>query len=208
MTKATGVVLAGGRSRRFAGGDKALATLDGDPLLVHVVRALAAVADGVVVNCRADQRPSFEAALAAADLDGPVSFAVDDRPDEGPLAGLVRAFGVIDTEYAVVLACDMPLVPASSLTALLERAADAGTAVVPRTTGGLEPTCAVYRVGRGRSAAETAYTDGERSLHALLQRLSPTVVDISAVGLDERSLTSVDTVETLARLRGASRGNH
>ncbi|WP_324757500.1 molybdenum cofactor guanylyltransferase [Haloarcula sp. GH36] len=199
MSAATGVVLAGGRSRRFDDGDKALATLDGDPLLVHVVRTLAAVTDAVVVNCRADQRPAFETALADADLG--VSFAVDDRPDEGPLAGLGRSLASVETEYAVVLACDMPLVPSASLGSLLERAADTETTVVPRTAGGFEPTCAVYRVDRAATAADDAYDDGERSLHALLERLSPTVVDSEAVGLDDRALTSVDTVAVLERFR-------
>lgn len=201
MSQATGVVLAGGRSTRFADGDKALATLDDEPLLVHVVRVLGTVTDTVVVNCRAEQRSPFETALRGAGLGGTASFAIDDRPDQGPLAGLRRALSAVDTEYAVVLACDMPLVPAASLTAVLERASETRTTVVPQTAGGLEPTCAVYRVDRALAGADAALDAGERSLHALLDRLSPTVVDSETVGLGDRELTSVDTVGTLGRLR-------
>ncbi len=43
-----GAVLAGGQSRRF-GSDKALALLDGRPLIAHVIAALAAQTEAVIV---------------------------------------------------------------------------------------------------------------------------------------------------------------
>lgn len=71
-----GAVLAGGKSRRF-GSDKALALLDRRPLIEHVIGALAAHAEAVVVSGR--------------DWPGLVSIA--DRPAGGcgPLAGLNAA---------------------------------------------------------------------------------------------------------------------
>lgn len=199
----TGVVLAGGRSRRFGEADKALAKLDGTALVGHVVRALAGVVSRVVVNCRPDQREPFGAAIAEAGVDATVEFALDEEPDEGPLAGLRTALAAVETPYAAVLACDMPLVTAETLATLCARARDTGETVVPRTDGGFEPTCAVYHVPTARRAADERYGAGERSLHALLSALDPTVVDAEALDIGDRELTSVDTRETLAALRDA-----
>jgi molybdopterin-guanine dinucleotide biosynthesis protein A len=116
-TGVTGVVLAGGRSTRFDGGDKALAAVAGTPMLARVVRGLGAVTDDVVVNCRPGQRAAFERALAPVDVT--VRFAIDDRPDEGPLVGLDTALDAVSTPRVLVVACDLPFLDPELLDALL-----------------------------------------------------------------------------------------
>lgn len=113
----TGVVLAGGRSRRFDGGDKALATIAGDPILARVVNALGAVAVDVVVNCRQDQRDAYRTALEGATIEP--RFAIDERPDEGPLIGLDTALRDVDTPFVVLASCDLPALDPDLLGALL-----------------------------------------------------------------------------------------
>jgi molybdopterin-guanine dinucleotide biosynthesis protein A len=192
----TGVVVAGGRSARFGDREKALAQLDGRPLLAHVVATVDVVSDGVTVNCRPDQQTAFADALEGLDSD--VAWAPDDRPDEGPLAGLVTALAAVDTDCAVVLGCDMPLADAPALRLLLDRVGDSD-AVVPRTDGGPEPLHAVYRVEPTLAAARATLEAGERSLRALLGRLDVSYVDTVPV----RSLISVDTEAQLRELESA-----
>ncbi len=159
----TALVVAGGRSTRFSGGEKALARFRGTPLIRRVADALATRVDGLVVNCRADQVAGFERALAGHDP----TFAVDEKPDTGPLAGLRR--GLDDTAGRVaVAACDMPTLPAGLFDRLLESDADAA---VPVRDGRPQPLCAVYRAEPTRRAASEALAAGERSLRALLARL-------------------------------------
>lgn len=71
-----GAVLAGGRSSRF-GSDKALAVLEGMPLIAHAIEALAAHAD-TVVSC-------------GRDWPGLVSIPDNPAGGHGPLAGLNAA---------------------------------------------------------------------------------------------------------------------
>ncbi|MFS2111998.1 molybdenum cofactor guanylyltransferase [Sphingomonas sp. Sphisp140] len=71
-----GAVLAGGRSSRF-GSDKALAVLEGKPLIAHAIEALAAHAD-TVVSC-------------GRDWPGLVSIPDNPAGGHGPLAGLNAA---------------------------------------------------------------------------------------------------------------------
>ncbi|MBX0285782.1 molybdenum cofactor guanylyltransferase [Halomicroarcula sp. F28] len=190
----TGVVVAGGRSTRFGDREKALAELDGRPMLAHVVATLGAVSDGVVVNCRPDQRTAFADALAGLDVD--LAWALDEQPDEGPLSGLATALAAVDTDRAVVLGCDMPLAEPEALSGLRSRL-ESSDAVVPRTEGGPEPLHAVYRVEPTLRAARATLADGERSLRSLLDRLD--VTDVEGA-VPARSLTSVDTEARLWEL--------
>ncbi|WP_276271395.1 molybdenum cofactor guanylyltransferase [Haloarcula litorea] len=198
---ATGVVVAGGRSTRFGDREKALATLGGEPMLRHVVAAVGDVTGEVVVNCRADQRGPFEAALS--DLEVPVRFAVDERPDEGPLSGLAAGLAAVETEVAVVVACDMPLVTPELFGALLDGIGERpdAEAAVPRTDGGPEPLCAAYRTAPALGAARAALDDGSRSLRALLTRLDVRWLDVGEADLDAAGLRSVDTQAALERER-------
>ncbi len=101
-----GAIIAGGQSRRF-GSDKALAALDGTPLLDHVAGALGAQTDALVVVGR----------------DWPGLSAIPDRPepDQGPLGGLCAALHhARDHGFETVLTagCDILPLP-TNLPALL-----------------------------------------------------------------------------------------
>ncbi|WP_254280295.1 molybdenum cofactor guanylyltransferase [Haloarcula marina] len=196
----TGVVVAGGRSTRFGEGEKALAELGGQSMLRRVTEVLAAVADRVVVNCRPDQQERFAASLAGVDTS--VRFALDERPDEGPLAGLRTALSVVETDLAVVLACDMPLADPDLLRRLIDDVVGVDAAV-PRRPGGPEPLHAVYRVEPTRAAADAALSAGERSFRGALDRLDVRYVDAPDTRQWRRSLTSVDSAERLRELAAA-----
>lgn len=100
-----GVVLAGGQSRRF-GADKALAVLDGRPLIAHALAALA--------GC--DQ-------LAIAGRKWPGLAALPDRPAAGlgPLGGLNAALhhaAANGFSHVASLPVDCPSLPADWLARL------------------------------------------------------------------------------------------
>lgn len=151
-----GVLLAGGRSRRY-GSPKALAEVGGRTL---VERGLATLEEAT------------DTAVIVANEPGPLAFTgrpvrPDVRPGTGVLGGILTALawaGEQDRPGATVLACDMPFVSPALLRRLAE---DAGPALVsiaesegPR---GLEPLCAVY--GTGCAGAVAAALDrGERAV--------------------------------------------
>jgi FdhD protein len=130
-----GAILAGGESRRF-GSDKSSALLVGETLLARAGGTLASVFEDVVIVSSSDTRPA------------PWSRVPDRQPGLGPLAGieaaLVRAHE-LGREGAFVLACDMPLVNASAVRAVLAALGDAWAAA-PTGGRGVEPLCAAYRV--------------------------------------------------------------
>lgn len=131
-------ILAGGASRRF-GSPKALAEVDGRPLIERVRDALlAAVTDPVLIT------------------DSPERFAwlgLAARPDVatggGPLAGIHAALlwsRERGRRGALVVACDLPFLHPELLRRLVRRAGETrAAAVAPEGPDGrLEPLCAWY----------------------------------------------------------------
>ncbi|MFB6195892.1 MAG: molybdenum cofactor guanylyltransferase [Haloplanus sp.] len=178
MSERTAVVLAGGRSTRFGDADKAVADLAGTPMIRRVVDRTAPAVDAVVINCRAEQVSPIRDALRGASL--PVTFAEDDYPDEGPMAGMATSLRAVESEYAFVVACDMPFVDADFVDYLFERAAG-HDAAVPRPDQWFETTHAVYRADAMAAACEAALEAGEKRVVAPLFDLDFVVVDADEV---------------------------
>jgi len=197
-TGRAGIILAGGRSTRFPTVDKALAPLDGKPLLWHVADDLSPAVDELLVNCRRDQREAFAEALDEFD----VRFVVDKVPDRGPLVGLRTALEETAATYAVVMPCDMPAVPAAFLDFLSARARNT-TGAVPEFDGQPQPFPAVYHVRAARAACRAVETRGDDRLAALLDEIDPQVVDERVVHahVEPSAFRNIDTHSDLAAAR-------
>jgi len=142
-----GLVLAGGESRRL-GSDKA--RLEGAALPLGAAERLAAVCAEVAVADRGRELVPGRRSLA-------------DGAGRGPAAGILGGAAAFPGRPLLVLACDLPRVPAGLLAELATETADW---VVPRWEGGLEPLCALY--GPAALAALAARVEeGRFSLHDL-----------------------------------------
>lgn len=195
-----GIVLAGGHSRRFGDRDKALARLDGEPLLKRVVERLSTAVDKIVVSCRDQQQPAFERVLDGSPVS--VTYVPDPVPGEGPLAGVNAALEAVMTTYVAVVAVDVPAVDPQFVATLFERAAGSDGAVPRLHDGTPQPTVAVYRT-KALSQVSTALLDsGVRSFRVALDELDVRYLDSSEV--EERTgwqtLTNVNTPAELAAL--------
>jgi len=209
----TGIVLAGGRSRRF-GRDKLAADLGGEALLAATIAAVTGVADGVIVA-----GPELPDGFRAGE--GPVALVRDSEPFAGPLAALanVLRWAVPDPgDVAIVVGGDMPrLVPAVlrlMLDVLVEDLAiDAvllgrpGPSVPP--DGGRKPRRPVLplavRVEVAARASTLAIAGGDRSMQSLVDRLRHVEIPAAtwlARDPDASTLLDVDTQSDLERIRG------
>ena len=135
------MVVAGGRSTRF-GGEKAVALLGGEPLLVWAVRRLQRSCSMVAVNAR----PGTETEALATREGLTVLHDAPGDPD-GPLAGVKAGLvwaEALGFEALAVSPCDAPLLP-DDLFARLIDAAGSGAAMAV-TDEGRQPLCAVWPV--------------------------------------------------------------
>lgn len=144
-------MLAGGRGRRI-GGDKAIVSLAGKPLVDHVLAAVAAAGLIPLIVAKPD-----------TDLDGitvPAGGAIHREPQEPrhPLLGLVAALERLELPL-VACPCDMPLLPPPLLAHLAARE-EPNVIVAP--TGGWEPLLGRF----SPSAAPSLRAAAERGLPA------------------------------------------
>jgi molybdopterin-guanine dinucleotide biosynthesis protein A len=128
----TGAVLAGGRSTRL-GRDKALLTLDSEPLLARAVRLLRQVCDEVLVI-----GPPERAAVVPG-----VPVLPDERPGSGPLGGIATALRAMCGDRLLAVATDMPFLRPALLRYLFT-ASEGFDVTVPRVDGRTHQLCAVY----------------------------------------------------------------
>lgn len=174
----SGVIIAGGRSTRFGDTDKAVAELAGTPMVRRVADRIAAAVDALVVNCRPDQTDAIREAMAGYPLS--VSYAEDEIPDRGPVAGIHAGLERAEAGYAFVLACDMPFVDPALPPYLFDRVESHDAAIPRLESGWFQTTQAVYGVEPMRRAC-AAVLDAEDhpKILAPLDKLDYTVVEES-----------------------------
>lgn len=157
-------ILAGGRSRRFAGGDKALARLAGTRLIDHMLSLAAGAGRRLLI--------------AGPEAYGTGLTVIADHEDgpRGPAAALwALAHALPDTPAFVTLPVDMPLLPAAMVDAL-EKQARAGRAAVLNAAGRLCPTAASWpRAALLKCLQDPALPPGP-ALHTLSARLGATSI--------------------------------
>ena len=177
--RVAGVVLAGGRSRRF-GADKARYRIGGTTMVEHVASTLGAVCPTVLVSLGID--------TSAFDLPD-LRYVRDRYIDAGPLAGIHAALEAVDTPWLLVAACDMPFITPDALRRILAARDPGADAVVAcDARGDLHPLCGCYR--RDLLPRLSAFLDsGGRSARAFVAQITYTTVELDA----GESLRNVNT---------------
>ena len=168
----SGIVLAGGRSRRF-GSDKLAARVGDGTLLDRSFAALASVAtDRVVVVAPGDDR-------VPAPTAGPLRVVADPEAHGGPLVGLLAGLEAVDQPLALVVGGDMPALRPDVLRLLARTLASEPTidGVVLRSRGSLVPLPAAVRTGAATDWTRRLVGDGERRLGSLFERLPTRILE-------------------------------
>jgi molybdopterin-guanine dinucleotide biosynthesis protein A len=147
----SGLILCGGAGSRLGGRDKPLVDLGGSPLVAHVRQRLLPQVRRIVISCNRNHETYRRWGDA---------IVTDERPDHGPLAGILACLDIADTDYLFVCPGDAPFLPAT---------------LVERLTGGLR-----------REATDVAIPhDGTQRQHLFMLlrcRLAPALRGYLAAG--------------------------
>jgi len=151
------ILLAGGMSRRM-GQDKARLPWRGGTLWEHQLEILRNLGpEELMISCRPGQ-----------DYEAPGTLLIpDEQAGLGPLSGIAAALQRMQTEWLVVLAVDLPEMPARYLKTLLDRAHQSGKGMVPIRDGWYEPLAAVYPKACAKLAS-SQLREEDRSLQRLV----------------------------------------
>lgn len=191
------IVLAGGRSSRM-GRDKALISIGGVPLLSRICQVARQCSDRVFVVT-----PWIERYQPILQEIGPGSIQfipeAPSSPSPGPLVGFGQGLAQIESDWVLLLACDLPQLQVKVLQqwiALLPQVSSTTVALLPRhPEGWWEPLCGFYR-SQCRLALEAFIQQGGRSFQQWLADQS-----VQALPLTEPNLLfNCNTPEDLKQI--------
>jgi molybdopterin-guanine dinucleotide biosynthesis protein A len=188
----TGVVLAGGGSRRM-GRNKALLPLSNDrTMLAAVLDVMAPLFDEVLLVTGGQE-------LCHDDIR--CRKICDLFPGKGPLAGIHAALTEAGHERIFVAGCDMPFLNPGLIAALCHKGGGDVASVVPEGANGLEPLHAVYHRDTLAEAARMLQ-GSERGVRTFIGRINPLVVarhEVRLIDPDLRSFRNINTPEEYSR---------
>lgn len=177
----TGAILAGGASSRMGRSKQDMVLNDGTPMIARVHVAVSAVCDRAVM---------LGESVHLRELDR----IADLRPECGPLGGVEALLASGLDEQYLILPCDVPLITAGVLKALLIETDRAATMFEGHPLPARVSTSALPTVRRMLDA-------GERTVWRLMEEL-----DAERVALPDESgafLENVNSPEDVERLNGA-----
>lgn len=182
--KMQGIVLAGGKSRRF-GQDKALAKVGELTLLEHAIGLLQSLALEVTIITQAARNYSFPHCTIIEDL----------IPEKGPLGGLYTACAYYKKTSLLVLTCDMPGLRPAILQTLLQHYDPEKEAVVfTRDHQKIQPFPGIYQTSIG-TKIRIALSCNKLSMHTLLDQLEST--RLSADPLSSKTFLNINHIRDL-----------
>jgi len=186
-----GLVLAGGRSSRMQR-DKAALSYGGVSQLERAMALLTPLVTRAYVSVRREQRSD--------PLRDRFEQIIDVEEGVGPVAGLLAAQASHPDVAWLVLACDLPLLDAATLTHLLRARAPTRTATAYRSGHDHlpEPLCAIYEP-RSRAALAAYVASGKDCPRKFLLSADTELLDQPVAG----ALDNVNTPEEYERVMAA-----
>ena len=155
--RVSAIVLAGGESTRM-GQDKALLNLNNGTFLTHVSHiAIECTAQTYVISPWIEKYQNFLTPGCHRVKEQLVLNATSNTP----LIGFAQAMQLVETEWVLLLACDLPYLSSSQVKQwllALTTVLPTEVAFLPRGAKGWEPLCGFYR--RSCLASLMQYIDG------------------------------------------------
>lgn len=133
-SEVTGIVLAGGQSRRM-GFNKAEAEVNGETMLIRMIEKLRKVTSDIIISSGSITYPDI-----------PWSQIPDEFPQCGPMGGIYSALKASSSELNLIVSCDIPLISVPLLKFIVSKAkeSDALLTLPVEYTGQQQLLCAVY----------------------------------------------------------------
>ncbi|MFN3869640.1 MAG: NTP transferase domain-containing protein [Hyphomicrobiaceae bacterium] len=193
------ILLAAGLSRRFSDGDKLLAPLAGEPLLVHTARAIASSAVSELLAVTGHEHDARRAVL------GPfrVRHVVVDTSQHGQGASIAAGVAAVDATArgVMIVPADMPRLDARLLDRLIAQVLSGGARhIVCPAVGGAQRPPVIWPAALLDELRQLEGDGGGKSVIALHADLA------SPVALDAGEALCLDDVDTHADLRRIAAG--
>jgi len=145
MTKRAAIILAGGKAQRFQTDqekwqDKALANLNGKPLLVHAIENIQEIVDEIVIVANEEARRShYQDILASYQIEN-ARIVTDLKIDQlsGPIIAILTGLTFAKADYCLTIPADMPMLNGKVADYLFNEIKETSVAVPMWPNGSLE----------------------------------------------------------------------
>ena len=180
----TGIILAGGESRRM-GSNKALLKIGDTPLIETVYRTMAELFHEVIIVTNTPEQYGFI----------PCRTVPDIHPGAGSIAGLQAGLAASNTGRIFIAACDMPTLAPELVRRLCSTTEACDAVVAVNSDGFREPLHAVY----DRSCLteiQNLLDQGDKSILLLLDRIRTRQIEwkeISGIAGAQESFCNLNT---------------
>jgi molybdenum cofactor guanylyltransferase len=148
-------ILAGGQSRRM-GTDKTQLRIQNETFVERIATSLSGATNSVTLVNPHHEHPGFPS-------------VVDRYPGWGALGGLHAALAACESEWAIVVACDLPFVTAKLFNYLASLSTNHDAVVPIQPDGRPQPLAALYRIDPCRQRAAELIESGRRRPLDLLE---------------------------------------
>ena len=180
----SGIILAGGESKRMNHDDKGLILYQQQPLIAHVVSAIKPQVDDIVIsaNRNIEQYQQFSSTVIP-----------DNTEMHGPLSGIAAALPVCSHELVLVVACDMPFLPSNLVSTLAARLDDKDVAIA-ETEHRLQ---LVFLMRKSLlPSVQQALSSGHYQLMRWAQSQPISIIDFSSAAASFRNINSIQDLQS------------
>ena len=184
----TGIVLAGGKSSRM-GSDKGLLTINDKTFVEHVIVAMKPLVDKIIIVSNNKDYDQFG-----------YRRVEDSIKDSGPLAGLYSGLKHSETEFNLVLSCDIPMIKTELLKKLVDADLENHEVVQIESNTKTMPLIAMYKKQCMHKCLELLQ-QGERRLRVAVNELKTKTIIIDAEF--DQFVKNVNTKEDLKTINHA-----
>jgi len=159
----TGIILAGGKSRRM-GTDKALLEINKKKLLQHAIAFCSPFCTRLLISSNHKEHQKFG-----------IEIIPDDINNCGPLGGIYSCLKQSETDWNFVLSVDSVFVEHEFIQEMI-KARGNYSAIVPLHSGGKEPLIALYHK-KAISDIKTQLETGNYKMNFLLEKVNTHLFD-------------------------------
>jgi len=129
----TGIILAGGKSSRM-GSDKGFLELNNKPFVQYSIDAVTPLVSKIIIVSDHSTYDSFG-----------LTRVTDHIKDAGPISGIYSGLEASDTEYNLILSCDIPLITSEVLEKLIHEIDSTTEIIQAESNGKSMPLVALYK---------------------------------------------------------------
>ncbi|MBD3917867.1 molybdenum cofactor guanylyltransferase [Paenibacillus sp. PR3] len=192
----SGVILAGGQSRRMGGSPKALLTVHQETLIQRQIRILKQLCTEIIL---VTNEPKTYLPI----VDSEVRIITDYYAGQGPLAGMHAGLSLAQHEDVWVVGCDMPYLSIQAAMLMIGRKHDRGSdAVVPFIGEKHHPLHGIYDK-RCADLIAAMLDGGQRRVNAFLDQIAYETVNawtFERWGIDTRFVFNMNTPQQYEQL--------